>query len=87
MAGLELILCPECGKDLSSLEAAYIHLTNIKKKKTIDSKYSKIDIQKLDLIPNTLTYKDVLNFLNLYKPCCRSHKITTAKLKPLYYSY
>lgn len=86
MAGLELIICPNCGKDLSSLEAAFVYLANYKNEKVIKATYSEIDIRKLDLIPDIVIYKDILDFLNLREICCRYHTITTAKLKPLYYS-
>lgn len=82
MAGLELILCPECGKDLSSLEQAYEYLTIIKKEKHVDD----TDPRVLQILKSNINYKDILDFLGLDKICCRSHKISEAKIKHLYYT-
>jgi len=87
MAGLELILCPECGKDLSSLEPAYEYLTGLKKNKILQQKYPDIDASKLDMIPDIADFGGILDYLNLNKMCCRTHKIACAKIRHLYYGY
>jgi len=86
MAGIELMICPSCGKDLGSLEPAYVYLTELKKKWAL-KKQENLDTQVYDIISDITDYEDILNSLNIERVCCRTHKLTSAKMRDLYHSF
>lgn len=86
MAGLELLICPSCGKDLGSLEPAYEYLTNLLKDKAL-KKHKNLDPRVYDITSNITNYEHILNFLNLERICCRTHKLTSVKMRNLYHAF
>jgi len=86
MSGLELMICPSCSKDLGSLELVYIFLTKLKKKWAL-KKFTKLDTRSYDTTSDITDFEDILNFLNLNKLCCRTHKLTSAKMRDLYHIF
>ena len=87
MAGTELIICPSCGKDIGSLNPAFVYLTKIKKEKIIEKRYKDLDPHNYDITIDVTDYKDILDFLNISHICCRSHMLSTARLSDLYHSF
>jgi len=87
MAGIGFVLCPRCGKDLSSLDPLYQYLTQIKKEKTIKDVKMELSIKNLDISGDILSYGDILNALRVDKECCRGHLISSARISDLMYSH
>ena len=88
MAGLELMICPSCGKDLGSLEPAYMYLTQLSKEFMLKKpKYKNLDPRVYNITPDTTDYEEILNSLNIERVCCRTHKLTASKMRDLYHSF
>ena len=87
MAGIGFVLCPRCGKDLSSLDPLYQYLTQLKKEKTIKDVKLELSVKNLDISGNILSYGDILNALGVDKDCGRGHLISSARISNLIYSH
>lgn len=87
MAGIGFVLCPRCGKDLSSLDPLYQYLTQLKKEKTIKDVKLELSVKNLDISGNILMYGDILDAIGTYKECCRGHLISSARISDLMYSH
>lgn len=87
MAGIGFVLCPRCGKDLSSLDPLYQYLTQLKKEKTIKDVKMELSVKNLDISGNILLYGDILNAIGTIKYCCRCHLMSSARISTLMYSH
>ena len=87
MSGIGFILCPRCGKDLSSLDPLYQYLAQLKKERTINDAKIELSVRNLDITGNILSFGDILNALGVDKECCRGHLISSARISDLLYSH